>query len=130
VRFACHGECPKSRFAVTADGEPGLHYLCAGWYDFFTHIDRPVRTMASLRESGRPMSDVMAIMRKEQPDFETQVATAPRNAPCPCGSGNKTKHCHGGTPAPAPSEPTIYPVVMAEPRRRVSGPSGDPTPGS
>ena len=127
VRFACHGECPKSRFAVTADGEPGLHYLYAGWYDFFTHIDRPVRTMPSLRESGRPMSDVIAIMRKEQPDFETQVGTAPRNAPCPCGSGDKTKHCHGGTRSAGPPEPTTYPVVMAEPRRRVSRPSGNPT---
>ena len=120
VRFACHGECPKSRFAVTADGEPGLHYLCAGWYKFFTHIDHPVKTMVSLRETGRPMSDVMEIMRTKAPDLETLAAKAPRNSPCPCGSGLKTKYCHRGPRAAAPPEPTTYPVFVAEPRRRVA----------
>ncbi len=132
VRFACHGECPKSRFAVTADGEPGLHYLCAGWYQFFTHIDHAVKTMVALREAERPMSDVMEILRKELPDLETQVSTAPRNSPCPCGSGRKTKHCHGAVGATETSGPASLPVIAAEPRRRVTGlsigdgPAGDP----
>ena len=121
VRFACHGECPKSRFAVSDDGEPGQHYLCAGWYEFFTHIDHPLETMVALREAGRPASDVMAIMRTEMPDLATSASKAPRNSPCPCGSGLKTKHCHGRTRPVETSEPTTYPVFVAEPRRRVSG---------
>jgi uncharacterized protein len=120
VRFACHGECPKSRFAVTADGEPGLHYLCAGWYEFFTHIDDPVKRMVALRDEGRAMSDVMAIMRKDLPDLEMQVEMAPRNSPCPCGSGRKTKHCHGKARPIERAEPTTFPVFVAEPRRRVT----------
>jgi uncharacterized protein len=121
VRFACHGECPKSRFAVTAEGEPGLHYLCAGWYEFFTHIDEPVKTMVALREEGRPMSDVMAILRDEAPDLEALVSKSARNSPCPCGSGSKTKHCHGSVRATQAPPPTTYPVFVAEPRRRVTG---------
>ncbi len=58
VRFACHGGCPKDRFLTTPDGDPGLHYLCAGYQNFFHHVDEPMRLMAGLLKQGRDASDI------------------------------------------------------------------------
>ena len=66
VRFACHGECPKNRFISTPGGEPGLNYLCAGYFAFFTHVDRPMRIMADLLRCGRYADEVMAILARER----------------------------------------------------------------
>ena len=95
VRFACHGECPKNRFTTTPDGEPGLNYLCAGFKDFFHHVDRPMRIMVDLMGSGRSASGVMEILAREEEPFSRQLKAAGRNDPCPCGSGLKMKRCHG-----------------------------------
>jgi len=65
VRFACHGECPKNRFILTPDGEPGLNYLCAGYKAFFTHIDRPMKMMATLLRQGRYADEVMELLAHE-----------------------------------------------------------------
>jgi uncharacterized protein len=99
VRFACHGECPKNRFILTPDGEPGLNYLCAGYKAFFTHVDRPMRLMADLLRRGRYADEVMGILKAEEKRLMTAVAHASRNDPCPCGSGRKTKRCHGAPSA-------------------------------
>jgi uncharacterized protein len=61
VLFACHGECPRNRFIDTADGEPGLNYLCAGYKAFFMHVDGPMKTMARLLREGRFADEIMAM---------------------------------------------------------------------
>lgn len=53
-RFACHGECPKNRFTVTAEGEEHLNYLCAGYLAYFRHVDPVLREMATLVRRGLP----------------------------------------------------------------------------
>jgi len=58
-RFTCHGECPKNRVLTTADGEPGLNWLCAGLKAFFEHTEQPMKEMASLLKSGRYADEIM-----------------------------------------------------------------------
>ena len=111
VRFACHGECPKNRFIDTPDGEPSLNYLCAGFKEFFHHVDFPMKLMAGLTRRGRPAAEVMRILAVEEVKWQELFAQASRNDPCPCGSGRKYKQCHAKTgekfpmraaPAPRP----------------------------
>jgi uncharacterized protein len=95
VHFVCRGGCPKDRLLTTPDGEPGLNYLCEGFKAFFTHIDRPMKTMASLVQQQRPPADIMLLLAREQAELQSEFARARRNDLCPCGSGKKFKHCHG-----------------------------------
>ena len=62
VLFACQGECPRNRFTRTADGEPGLNYLCAGYKRFFRHIDQPMKILAQLLKRGMPSEHSMRIL--------------------------------------------------------------------
>ena len=59
VLAACQGGCPKHRFAATQNGEPGLHYLCAGYKKFFLHIRKYLKVMTQLMENDLPASYVM-----------------------------------------------------------------------
>ena len=95
VRFACHGECPKNRFLTTPDGEPGLNYLCAGYKQFFQHIDGPLKILAQLIRRGLPAEHVMQVLAQADARQEMASKKVGRNAPCPCGSGRKFKKCHG-----------------------------------
>ncbi len=61
--FACHGECPRNRFATTADGEPGLNYLCAGYRQFFAHVAPYMDFMKRELQHQRPPANVMQAVR-------------------------------------------------------------------
>ena len=64
-QFACWGECPRNRFIATADGEPGLNYLCEGYYAFFSHAREAMDYMRLQLEQGLPPSNVMRWIAKK-----------------------------------------------------------------
>ncbi|WP_321815078.1 MULTISPECIES: anaerobic sulfatase maturase [unclassified Paraburkholderia] len=55
----CWGGCPKHRFTRSTEGEPGLNYLCQGYYHFFSHCVPWLKALAQIVESGRPASDIL-----------------------------------------------------------------------
>ena len=88
VRVLCNGGCPKDRFAVSRDGEPGQNYLCAGLELFFKHTAPAMRAMAQLIQQRRYPAEQMAVVAAED-------AKRGPYQPCPCGSGLKFRFCHG-----------------------------------
>lgn len=60
--FACNGECPKNRFARTADGEPGLNYLCRGYHQFFHHVAPAMDFMKAELEAQRAPANIMKVV--------------------------------------------------------------------
>jgi len=91
----CNGGCPKDRFALSRDGEPGQNYLCPGLELFFTHTGPTFNVMVQLLRQNRPPAEVMAWVAE-------QDARQGAYRPCPCGSGRKFRFCHGDK---APSSP-------------------------
>lgn len=55
----CWGGCPKHRFLKTADGEPGLNYLCAGYTHYLHHIAPFLKLIADLIRAGRQPAEIM-----------------------------------------------------------------------
>lgn len=86
----CNGGCPKDRFAIAENGEPGLNYLCSGFRPFFTHAEQPLKRVMQLRISGLTPDAIMAELRAE---LLAKWRGVGRNDPCPCGSGHKAKQC-------------------------------------
>lgn len=95
VRPLCNGGCPKDRFVLSRDGDPGQNYLCSGLELFFTHTRPAMRRMVQLLQQGGPPSDVMALIKAED-------GKRGPYKPCPCGSGRKFRFCHGDR---APASP-------------------------
>ena len=88
VKHLCNGGCPKDRFMLSSDGDPGQNYLCAGLELFFKHTRPAMQTMGQLLQRNRPPSEVMALTAAED-------ARGGPYAPCPCLSGKKFRFCHG-----------------------------------
>ena len=57
--FACHGECPKNRFVKDRYGQPGLNYLCAGYYRFYEHVAPYMNFMKNEYLNQRSPANVM-----------------------------------------------------------------------
>lgn len=64
--FACHGECPKNRFARTEDGESGLNYLCRGYRKFFFHVAPYMDFMKKELLNQRPPANIMQWIRENK----------------------------------------------------------------
>ena len=62
--FACHGECPKNRFALTRDGEPGLNFLCEGYKRFYKHVAPYMDYMKHRLMHDEAPADVMEWIRQ------------------------------------------------------------------
>lgn len=60
--FACHGECPKNRFIKDKYGNPGLNYLCEGYYMFFEHAAPYMDFMKNELEAKRSPANVMKMI--------------------------------------------------------------------
>lgn len=117
VRNWCNGGCPKDRFALSRDGEPGQNYLCPGLELFFNHTGPTFNVMAQLLRKGYAPSDVMesiAALDSKRDPYQ----------PCPCGSGKKFRFCHGER---APSSPFtgVNPELAAPRAERVTSGATD-----
>ncbi len=60
----CGGFCPKDRFGVSVDGEPGQYYLCAGLKKYFEHSDPILRNIMQLSRNKYSSDRIMQKLRE------------------------------------------------------------------
>lgn len=84
----CNGGCPKDRFSLSKDGEPGHNYLCAGLGLFFKRTRPAMALMAELIKRDRAPFEIMAMVKARDDDRGPHW-------PCSCGSGEEIQFCHG-----------------------------------
>lgn len=64
MEFACHGECLKNRFEKDKYGEPGLNYLCKGYYQYYSHVAPYMDFMKRELQAQRPPANIMEALKK------------------------------------------------------------------
>ena len=63
MEFACHGECPKNRFEKDKYGEPGVNYLCQGYYQYYSHVAPYMDFMKRELLAQRPPANIMNVLK-------------------------------------------------------------------
>jgi uncharacterized protein len=88
VLSLCNGGCPKERFSMSKDGEPGQNYLCAGLELFYKHTQPAMRNMILLLRQGQAPAEIMNLKMAED-------GRRSADSPCTCRGGKKFGDCHG-----------------------------------
>ena len=62
LRF-CNGGCPKDRFGLSAEGQPGQYWLCPGLKAFFAHAQPILERVMAMSAQGKKPPEIMADLR-------------------------------------------------------------------
>lgn len=71
-RHACQGDCPRTRFSTSRDGQAGHPYLCAGWQRYFAHVAPAMDFMKRQLLVDLPPQAVMRAIDRLYPQRTTQ----------------------------------------------------------
>ena len=88
VQALCNGGCPKDRFSLSKDGEPGQNYLCSGLELFYKHTQPAMQNMILLLRQNQAPAQIMNLKAMEDERHGPQW-------PCSCKSGKEFQFCHG-----------------------------------
>ncbi len=61
LRF-CNGGCPKDRFGLSAEGQPGQYWLCPGLKAFFAHAVPVLERVMAMSAQGKTSPEIMAAL--------------------------------------------------------------------